>query len=189
MSSLKSDHHFLCEFLIFFSRVNLTLRYKFSQFIHRFKMWILKWWPWAVDSTYTIFLNSLGCTSKFLPIHQRFWKLGFLKSPCLHIWSSDNEDGLSVWHMVQEGRTPFMSMLCFAWIFPNMQCYFPNHLSKFRYFLPLLEGLDLQASFDFQQHKYLYLIPKESMSSSIFEAWNKNIFSFVAKMFFPPYLN
>ena len=135
MSSLKSDHHFLCEFLIFFSRVNLTLRYKFSQFIHRFKMWILKWWPWAVDSTYTIFLNSLGCTSKFLPIHQRFWKLGFLKSPCLHIWSSDNEDGLSVWHMVQEGRTPFMSMLCFAWIFPNMQCYFPNHLSKFRYFL------------------------------------------------------
>ena len=39
--------------------------------------------------------------------------------------------------------------------------------------------LDLiQKDFDFKQHKYLDLIQKESMAPSIFEVWNKSIFSF-----------
>ena len=38
--------------------------------------------------------------------------------------------------------------------------------------------------FHFGQHKYMYLIQKESMDPSFFEVWNKNIASFVAKTFF-----
>ena len=38
--------------------------------------------------------------------------------------------------------------------------------------------------FDFEQHKYLYLIQKQSKGSSTFEVWNKKVFSFVPEMFF-----
>ena len=41
-----------------------------------------------------------------------------------------------------------------------------------------------QSFFDFEQHKHPYLIQKESMGTSISEAWNKNIFCFVVKLFF-----
>ena len=40
--------------------------------------------------------------------------------------------------------------------------------------------------FDFEQHKHLYMIQKENMGLLIFEVWNKNIFSFVAKLLFAP---
>ena len=40
--------------------------------------------------------------------------------------------------------------------------------------------------FDFEQHKHLYMIQKENMGPLIFEVWNKNIFSFVAKLLFAP---
>ena len=40
---------------------------------------------------------------------------------------------------------------------------------------------DYQTFFNFE---HSYLIQKESMGPSIFEAWNKRIFSFVTKMFF-----
>ena len=35
--------------------------------------------------------------------------------------------------------------------------------------------------FDFEQHKYLYLIHKESSGPSVFEAWNKNVFCLVGR--------
>ena len=38
--------------------------------------------------------------------------------------------------------------------------------------------------FDFEQHQYIYLIQKESMDPSIFDVRNRNIFNFLAKMFF-----
>ena len=64
MLSLKCDHPFLCEFPILFSTVKLKLGHNFSQFIHRFKIWILKCWSWTVD------------TFRFFPIHTRDGKLG-----------------------------------------------------------------------------------------------------------------
>ena len=56
MLSLKCDNPFLCEFILF-STVKLKLGHNFYQFIHRFKIWILKCWSSAVY------------TSKFFPIH------------------------------------------------------------------------------------------------------------------------
>ena len=41
------------------STVKLKLGHNFSKFIHRFKIWILTCWSWAVY------------TSKFFPIHKR----------------------------------------------------------------------------------------------------------------------
>ena len=68
MLSLKCDHPLLCEFLILFSTVKLTLGHTFFQPIHRFNIWILKCWFGAVYF------------SKFFPIHKKDEKLGFLKS-------------------------------------------------------------------------------------------------------------
>ena len=69
MLSLKYDHHpLLCELPILLLTMKLKLGNKYSQFIHRFKISILKCWFWAVY------------TSKFFPIHKRDGKLGFLKS-------------------------------------------------------------------------------------------------------------
>ena len=65
--SLKCDHTFLCEFPILFSTVRLKLGHHFSQFIHRFNIWILKCWFWA------------AFTSKFFPIHKREENLHFEK--------------------------------------------------------------------------------------------------------------
>ena len=63
-------------------------------------------------------------------------------------------------------------------IFPvNNQC---------RYFLPNDKALILKCSLN-NKHKYQYLLQKESNPSinpSIVKIWSKNIFSFVAKMFF-----
>ena len=70
----------------------------------------------------------------------------------------------------------------FAWILPNMQYSFPNHWSmQIIFYLP-----DSETFFDSEQHKHPYLIQKESMVPSMFEVWNKNIFSLVATIFFPP---
>ena len=55
---LKCDHTCLCEFPILFSIVKLKLGRSFCQFVHRFKIWILKRWSWAVY------------TSNFFPIHK-----------------------------------------------------------------------------------------------------------------------
>ena len=74
MLSLKCDHPFLCKFSILFSTVKLKLGHKFSQFIDRFKIWVLKCLTWAVY------------TSKFFPIHKRDGKSGFLK--CLDCTSN-----------------------------------------------------------------------------------------------------
>ena len=66
MLSLKCDQHFLSEFpILFLTVVTLKLGHNFSQFIHRFKIWILKCWPWTVY------------TSKFFPIHKREENLNF----------------------------------------------------------------------------------------------------------------
>ena len=60
-------------------------------------------------------------------------------------------------------------------IFPvNNQC---------RYFLPNDKALILKCSLN-NKHKYRYLLQKESINPSIVKIWSKNIFSFVAKMFF-----
>ena len=48
MLSLKCDHPLLCEFPILFSTVKVKLGHKFSQLIHKFNIWILKCWFWAV---------------------------------------------------------------------------------------------------------------------------------------------
>ena len=57
--SLKCDHPFLlCEFPILFSTVKLKLGHNFSQFIHRFKIWILKYWSWAVYIYASKFFSS-----------------------------------------------------------------------------------------------------------------------------------
>ena len=74
MLSLKCDHPFLCKSPILFSTVKLRLGYTFSQFIHRFKIWVLKCLTWAVYS------------SNFFPIHKRGQKSGFLK--CLDCTSN-----------------------------------------------------------------------------------------------------
>ena len=109
---MKWDHLLLCEFPILLSTVKPKLGHKFSQLIHRFNIWILKWWSGVVY------------ISKFFQIHKRDGKLGFLKSldyiskfstteklkflfPCLYIWS-DGEGGLSVrWHEASK-RSQFM---------------------------------------------------------------------------------
>ena len=94
-----------------------ALAHNFPQFIHRFKIWVLKFCSWAV---YTFkffpihkkdaklkFLKSLDCTSKFSPFHWNVWKLRFL-SPCLHILSN-GEDGLR--HVASHRRSQFMIKL------------------------------------------------------------------------------
>ena len=48
MFSCKCHHPFLREFTILFWTVKLKLGHTFSQFIHRFKIRILKCWSWAV---------------------------------------------------------------------------------------------------------------------------------------------
>ena len=69
MLSLKRDHPLLCEFLILFLTVTVKLGHKFSQLIHKFNIWNLKYCSGAVY------------ISKFSPIHKkRDEKLGFLKS-------------------------------------------------------------------------------------------------------------
>ena len=68
MLSLKYDHPLLYEFPNLFSTVKLKLGHKFSQFTHRFNIWILKCWSGAVY------------ISKFFPIHKRDGKLDFRKA-------------------------------------------------------------------------------------------------------------
>ena len=62
-SPLSDSYPFLSEFPILFLTVKLKLGNSYSQFIHRFKIWILKWWSWVV-----------------FPIHKRDAKLRFLKT-------------------------------------------------------------------------------------------------------------
>ena len=65
--------------------------------------------------------------------------------------------------------------LIFNIIFPvNNQC---------RYFLPYDKALILKCSLN-DKHKYRYPLQKESINPSFVKIWSKNIFSFVAKMFF-----
>ena len=78
---------FLCRFTILFSTAKFKLGHNFSQFIHRFNIWILRCCPWAVYTSKFFpipkrsgrlgFLESLGCTSKFLMI-----KLPVLQKKC-----------------------------------------------------------------------------------------------------------
>ena len=107
---------FLCEFPILFSIVKLKLGHNFSQFIHRFKIWIFKCWSWSVYTSKFFpihksgekleFLKSLDCTTKFFPIRENVWKLGFLKSPCLYLSFVFQYD---MWR--QERRSQFMIKL------------------------------------------------------------------------------
>ena len=63
---------FLSEFPILFSTVvTLKLGHNFSQFIHRFKIWILKCWSWAVY------------ISKFFSFHKER-KIWIFEKPRLH---------------------------------------------------------------------------------------------------------
>ena len=94
---------FLWEFPFLFSTVKF--RYKYSQFIHRLKILILKCWSWTVYA------------SKFFLIHERHGKLGFFKiqkctssfffeaplpSYCI---LSNGEDSASVRHKAKERRS------------------------------------------------------------------------------------
>ena len=60
MLSLKCDHPFLCKLSILFSTVKLKLRYILSQFIHRFKIWVLKYWFWAVYTSKLFSVHKSG---------------------------------------------------------------------------------------------------------------------------------
>ena len=71
MLSLKYDHLFLCEFPIL--TVKLKLGHYFSQFIHKFKIWILKCCYWAVYRYFQVFPNS-----------QKRWKIGIFEKPSLN---------------------------------------------------------------------------------------------------------
>ena len=111
-----------CELRILFSRVKFKLGHKFSQFIHIFKIWILKCRSWAVY-TFNSFpiherdgklasFNSLGCTSKFFPIHLKncdFWSpLAFIFCQMARIvfqynmWRS--RGGVNLWLNCQFSR-------------------------------------------------------------------------------------
>ena len=49
MLSWKCEQNFLSEFpILFLTVVTLKLGHNFSQFLHRFKIWIFKCWPWTV---------------------------------------------------------------------------------------------------------------------------------------------
>ena len=79
--SLKYDHHFLlCEFPILFSTVKLKLGHNFSQFIHRFKIWILKYWSWAVYICFHVFLISL-----------KRWKIEIFEKARMHLQICPNQ--------------------------------------------------------------------------------------------------
>ena len=135
--SLKCHHPLLCGFSILFSTVKLQLGHKFSQPIRRFNTGILKCWSGDVYISKFIpihkrdgklgFLKSLDCISKFSPIHWKVWKLRFL-SPCLHIWSNDEAVGsLSVrWHVASE-RSQFMIKLA---VFKK-KCWYYNTGNNF----------------------------------------------------------
>ena len=71
-----------------FRKEYLKFGHSFPQFIHTFKIRISKCWSWAVYN------------SRFFQfqIHKKDERLGFFKSPCLHILS-DGEDSLSVQHV------------------------------------------------------------------------------------------
>ena len=79
MLSLERDHPFLCKLPILFSTMKLRLSHIFSRFIHKSKIWILKYWSWALYTSQFLpihksgglgFLKSLGCTTKFLPVNE-----------------------------------------------------------------------------------------------------------------------
>ena len=55
------------KFPILFSTEKFKLRHNFSQFMHRFKIWILKCW-----------------SSKFFSISQNKWKIEIFEKPRLH---------------------------------------------------------------------------------------------------------
>ena len=65
MLSLKCGHCYFMWIPHLISTVKLRLRYKFSQFIHRLKIWVLKCWFWSVY------------TSNFFPVHERDAKFQF----------------------------------------------------------------------------------------------------------------
>ena len=96
MLSLKCDHIFLCEFSILFSTVKLKLRQNVSQFIHGFKIWILKFWSWAVLCILPSFFQFIKEKKMWIfekprlhlqifPNSLKSLKLRFL-SPCLFIF-------------------------------------------------------------------------------------------------------
>ena len=67
MLSLKGDYPVLCEFPILFSTV------KVSQLIHKFNIWILKYWSGAVH------------ICKVFPIHKKKrWEIGIFEKLRLH---------------------------------------------------------------------------------------------------------
>ena len=77
--------------------------------------------------------------------------------------------------LTSQGLSFLGFFLIFNIIFPvNNQC---------RYFLPYDKALILKCSLN-DKHKYPYPLQKESINPSIVKIWSKNIFSFVAKMFF-----
>ena len=67
MLSWKFDRPFLCELPILFSTVKLKLGHKLFQFIHKFKIWILKCW-------------SFGCIYfQVFPNSWKRWKIGIFE--------------------------------------------------------------------------------------------------------------
>ena len=103
MLRLKCNHLFLCEFHKLFSTVKHKFRHKFSQFIHKFNIWILKCWSWLVYTSKFFpidkrdgklgFFKSLDCTSKFCQFTKVFENWGFW-SPFAFILLSNGEDSL-----------------------------------------------------------------------------------------------
>ena len=68
MLSLKCYHPLLCEFPILFLTVKVKLGHKFSQFIHKFNILILKCWSVAVY------------IYKFFPIlKKKRWEIGIFE--------------------------------------------------------------------------------------------------------------
>ena len=127
---MKCDHPLLCEFPILFSRKKVKLGHKFSQLIHKFNIWILKWWPGAVH------------ISKFFSIHKEMWNWDFWKAQIafpnfpnslkvwklkflslyLHIWSN-SEGCLSVrWHVASNliQRKEYQSFYVAKVLFPQV---------------------------------------------------------------------